>query len=326
MTRKTPRTAPLPTTYYGDVVFVEYDGKGHPFNVLTRKPSKIRDGFSHDQWDFEWSKHMGCSYFHRSGGGDRIVTLYGVAKGTLRFWAADGVFFENAKGKPVQDPSTLGYVRIPAPLGDPFEGGIDGEADYCAICDDWSSHENRGCRHIFWNDRHGILDGPGADNPTDVSESFDRVIRLTGCARALRKALRAKTWPSVHISAPLIGRDSADVTIAGRDFSAAFDALHDAVVRDVIREGLGWFLGLDAKTKKTNKVVLARLDEIIAEQDARRASGETCYVVRSGWSRRASELLAWKDARDLAKQLRAKGEGRVSVVRKTSNAARKEAA
>lgn len=326
MTRKTPRTAPLPTTYYGDVVFVEYDGDGHPFNVLTRKPSKIRDGFSHDQWDFEWSKHMGCSYFHKSGGGDDTVTFYGVTSGTIRFWAAAGVSFESAKGKTVRDPSKLGYVRIPAPLGDPFEYGIEDEADYCAICDDWSSHENRACRHIFWNDRHGLIDGPGADNPTDVPENFDRVIRLTGCARALRKALRAKTWARVRVSTPLIGMDSADVTIAGRDFSDAFNALHHADDLDVIREGLGWFLGLDAKTKKTNKVVLARLDEIIAEQDTRRASGETCYVVRSGWSRRASELLAWKDARDLAKQLRAKGEGRVSVVRKTSNAARKEAA
>ena len=142
------QTEPLPTTYYGEVMFVEYDGDGHPFNVLTREPKKDGGGFSYNQWDFDWSKHMGCSYFHKSGGGDDTVTLCGTTKGTIRFWAAAGVALMNAKNKPVRDPARLGYVRLPAPLEDPFEGGIEGEVDYCALCNDWTSDEDRGCRHI----------------------------------------------------------------------------------------------------------------------------------------------------------------------------------
>ena len=49
MTRKTPRTAPLPTTYYGDVVFVELptvgkklaEGKVELMTRLTRQAEEV---------------------------------------------------------------------------------------------------------------------------------------------------------------------------------------------------------------------------------------------------------------------------------------------
>ena len=105
----------------------------------------------------------------------------------------------------------------------------------------------------------------------------------------------------------MIGCDSISLKIAGRDFSAAANRLHDVDDETGIREGCAWLLGLDAKTTKANALALAWLDVEIAEQDARRASGERCYRVlpRLGWDDVVvADGVSWADARAAANRYR----------------------
>lgn len=124
-----------------------------------------------------------------------------------------------------------------------------------------------------------------------------------GCARALRRVLRGHGERRSHVTAPLIGTDSIDLSFGGVDFSRAANALHDADPPDDVdlAEGIAWLLGLDDRTTQANRLALAWLDEEVAAQDARRASGERCYAVRrGGWGVDDEELtaqgLSWAEA------------------------------
>jgi hypothetical protein len=287
------QTEPLPTTYYGEVMFVEYDGDGHPFNVLTRAPRKDGGGFSCDQWDFDWSKHMGCSYFHKSGGGQTVVTLHGVEGVISRIWAADSMSLVDPKGRPItyRRALELGYERLPAPLGDPFEDAHEGQCECCAICNDWLPDDSL-CAHLFEDARTGEIVGPG--NEDSVRHAKDEVlaaVRRLGCARTLRRALTKghEVWND-----GVLGVTVGPSWVRGRSFPAEIE-------RDTSAEvGLQWLCALSKKTSTANAAVLAWLDELIAEQDARRASEERCYVVcenRYVHRPRRTELLSWAEAR-----------------------------
>ena len=212
-------------------------------------------------------------------------------------------------------------VRAAPEGGDPFRDAINDEMDYCAVCQDWTAFDDRGCAHIF-DGAQGGLDGPGGDTPDHVPSSLEFVVRRTGCARALRTALRRGEGIDFSTYGPMFGEPTAEVRIAGRDFSVTFNALARDRRLDpiVVREGLHWLCALDAKTTRTNAVVQARLDAIVAAQDARRAAGTASYVVRVGRRGIPSERLSWSEARAAAKFYRDAGKENVRIVARVPRA------
>lgn len=321
----TPQKEPL-ATRHGDVVIIHYDDDGHPFGVQTRTgPHGPKQHFGVDHFDFEWSKRDACSYFHKSGGGPfKAVTLLAVEGSILRIWAADCVSLVDSEGRPItyRRALDLGYERLDAPLGDPFEDGIEGQCEYCAVCDDWLPDDSL-CSHPFEDVRTGEVVGPGSeDSIRYAKDDVLAAVRRLGCARTLRRALPKghEVWDD-----GIFGVTVGPSRSRGRSFPAEID-------RDTRAEvGLQWLCALSSKTTTANAAVLAWLDELIAEQDARRASGEACYAVcenRFATPRR-SELLSWSRARAHLRRIppeKRESVGGMWIVRIVKRAARKEAA
>lgn len=313
------RTTPIPTTFHGDVLLILYED-GHPFEVQTVGVARGVRTFR--SWDFTWSKHGRCAYFTENGSGGLPVTLPRIVKGRRAFWASSDVTFVDTDGHPILDLAAHGYDRLAAPEGgDPFRDAVENAVDYCAVCQDWTAFDDRGCAHIF-DGAQGGLGGPGGDTPDHVPSSLDVVVRRTGCAHALRTALRRGEGIEFFVHGPMFGELTAEVRIAGRDFSEVFNTLARDRRLDptVVREGLHWLRALDAKTTQTNAVVQARLDAIVAARDARRASRTASYVVRVGWLGTPSERLSWSEARAAAKFYRDAGRANVRIVARAPRA------
>ena len=320
--RKAPQMEPLKTAH-GDVVLIHYDADNHPFGVQTRTgPHGPTKHYGTDYFDFVWSRRFGCSYFHESGGGPLtpVVVFRDDWKPTL--WAAACVEFNDEKGASIENLAALGWTRLPAPLANPFEGAIEGRCEYCEICNDWLPDDSL-CAHLFEDERFGEVVGPG--NAESIAHAKDEVlaaVRRLGCARTLRRGL-----PKGHAvwDDGVFGVTVGPSRSCGRSFPAEIE-------RDTPAEvGLRWLCALGVKTTKANAAVLAWLDELIAEQDARRASGEACYVVcENRYAKpRRSELMSWDDAHAYVQRLSPKewkARGGVWIARVVKSVARKEAA
>ena len=317
----TAQKEPLKTEH-GDVVLIHYDADEHPFGVQTRTgPHGPKQHFGVDHFDFEWSKRFGCSYFHKSAGGPmtpEVVT--GGWKPTL--WAAECVQFVDEQGAPVEDLAAFGWTRLAAPLGDPFEDGIEGQCEYCTVCDDWLPDDSL-CSHLFEDVRTGEVVGPGSeDSIRYAKDDVLAAVRRLGCARTLRRALPKghEVWDD-----GVFGVTVGPSRSRGRSFLAEIDRDSRAEV------GLQWLCALSSKTTTANAAVLAWLDALIAEQDARHVSGEACYAVcenRFATPRR-SELLSWADALAHLRRIPLKkreSAGGMWIARVLKRAARKEAA
>lgn len=87
--------------------------------------------------------------------------------------------------------------------------------------------------------------------------------------------------------------------------------------------GYMWLSALDAKTTDATKATIAWLREERRAQNARRASGEAVYVVRSKRERRATkeERLAWTETLRRAKDLRSHGTRDVVIVHRRRKSA-----
>lgn len=277
-------------------------------------------------WDFD--EVDSTLYYCMAGFGSRSDEFLSAWRTRDRhaLWAAPGVRFATLRGKrtvrvrTAAEFAALGVRRVAKPLGgNPFVNASDGSDKrfmWCAICARMVDVYDNPCGHIFEAEAGGWA-GPGDETPEAMPETLARIVRRTGCARALRRTLRARTGAKVQVYVPMIGADHADVTLAGKDFSDAFNALHGAREnRSTLREGLGWFRALGADTPETNAVVLRWLDAEIAAQDARRASGAAIYRVNVGepWSRRGATgpHVPWAEA--LAAARAARAAGRVATI------------
>ncbi len=335
-----PASAPV-TTERGAVVFIGYDTEGQPTGVVTRRDGKLVE------WFLKASEGDGATYLEgdeeeREDNGRVQLGMYSNPVPTRAVWYADDItvlyWHQTPKEgggfdyveRPAEGPDDLarmGWHRVAEPLGpDPFEDTeevSEGSLDYCAVCDDYTHGERDGrCLHTFWVDGVGMC-GPGCDDQVgraSVPDGFKLVVRRTGCARHLLAELSALAFPSVAVSSPMIGRSSAHVEIGGRDFSDAFEALHDLADgrrgADV-RIGAGWVRALDEKTTEANAVVVAWLREEVAAQDARRASGEAAYAVDAGeyTRKRHAARVPFAAAALKARELRASGAECVRIVR-----------
>lgn len=313
------RTAPIPTPH-GDVVLIEYDTDDAVISVAVRRDT--RHGTRFDCWRFETSARDDVTYAAEDGGGPEPLNLSAYSRATsesiaVRVWHVDGLSLQRfshhvdlgQRGSgcvyvsvaTAADYAACGMVRILAPIAlDPFDGIeiVDGfELDYCDICG--PMRDDNHCGHI--SDGDDGLCGPGASDSFDrgVPDGFVRVVRLLGCARALRRQIRAGARAKRLISMPLIGRNYIDMRIAGVNFSGAVNALCDLDDDAGLHEGITWVLGLDAATTAANAVALAWLDAEIATQDARRLSGERCYGVvgqRRNGNKTIVRGVSWTEA------------------------------
>jgi hypothetical protein len=146
-----------------------------------------------NQYDFEWCRRNGSSYYHLSGAGYRVgyghFTLAEYCKKRPRhlIWY-DPTFISPAiyshikrrsrgvRSKVRQRMNRLGYFRIKQPLilfggetANPFEWleSQQGECEYCRVCKDWLPVDYWGesvCEHIDWCEEHAMWCGPGADD------------------------------------------------------------------------------------------------------------------------------------------------------------------
>lgn len=237
---------------HGEVVFIEYRG-GRPF------AARVRTSEGCTEFEFDWCKRDGLAYYRELGdGGDpNVAKLSRYNADPSEFWAADDVRLVDDYGNTVLDASeTDGWVRLAKPQGDPFEGAAESDTEGCGVCNDRLPSEQL-CGHLFENERDGGIAGAGRGVPdADDLDDIERAVRATGCARKLRESLRTK-----HYAAAWFLRKRFD---------------------DDTPEGVGaaWLGTLDKQTTEANAAVLARLEAVVAEQDARRASGERCYRVK----------------------------------------------
>lgn len=335
MKRRPVQKEPFKTACHGVLLFIAYDSKRRPFDAVVRElrhrsydRGKPQEGLV--EYEFEHGKEHGS--MHREGGGNCLMHggVVRLNQGCT-FWAAKGVALVDDDGKPVTDPAARGCTRIPAPHGDPFELSLETETSYCGVCDDWYP-DNNTCHHIYWVDGVGDC-GPGEYDCREVPEGFKRVVRFAGCARSLRRDLTRRRSPSIYTMTPLIGTQSFDVTIGGREFGDRFHGLYDVDWPEgMVQEGCGWLRALDAKTKAANKLTLAWLREEIAAQDARRASGEAVYEVwmrgrYCGTEEQCTGKVAWSVAWQWVRDLRAAGAHGVFIRRRVPRAsARRRAA
>ena len=264
---------------HGDVVFVEYRNR-RPFAARVR----TADG-NVEEYEFEFCKRDGRLYYREGGGpvGEPNVAALSRYHGDpSEFWAADDVRPVDDDGNAVLDASEVdGWVRLAKPRGDPFEGAAESDTEECNVCHDRLPSE-RLCEHLFW----GVcgIAGAGRDAPdVDDLDDIERTVRKLGCARALRRAIRSGDVQSVASALRGAGRNR---------YGGGFDDNSDEGV------GLAWLGTLDEKTTEANAVVLRRLEALVAEQRAKRASGERCYRVKV--DRRApkftTERTSWAEA------------------------------
>lgn len=131
-------------------------------------------------FDFEWSRHDGTAYYTPSGrvrdtAVFRVRTLSKPLRGKRPLvYIADGI-------RPVLDDGSdadlesLGYERIAAPLADPFANAVEGECEYCKVCDDWFGTESESilCDHVWWCDHVGLWVGRGSEERGGLCRSKD---------------------------------------------------------------------------------------------------------------------------------------------------------
>lgn len=313
-----PQTAPIKTKYGSEVLFIEYRD-GHPFTVIVRDddmPDSFKDGYL-DEYEFEWSKKLQRLYYRDASTVDTeragLLSDQTHEKKLVQFWAAGEVQLVDESLNPIADPSKLGWKRLRAPKGDPFADAYEGRCCYCRVCKSYIPDENP-CQHIF-TDGNGESAGSGADGYGGENHGRDEIlsaVRRLGCARALRKALATKgaVWSG----------GGTYVHIGRRHYHADID--RDSLGYDGVR----WIETLTPRAPKVNKKIVAWLDVLIAEQNARRASGEKCYdvVARSGDERYARKV-SWREALRVAREKRADREHswkRVTIVRRVKKAPR----
>lgn len=331
MTKQAKVCRPIPHER-GEVVLIEYDEvRGKPPIRVT-----VRKGTRYEHFRFVPSERDGCVYVDEDGS-DTVASGIHLSewsqKHPLRpIWYSDGVILrrflrhqtreegggcEYTQVFDARDLAGLGMRRIAEPRAlDPFADTreLDGEElVYCMICqDDWADTGNDSlCRHLFYTERG--KEGPGCDDlreASDVPESLRAMVRRAGIARTLLGRLSANREP----------RWSCGNIVAGRRYVDIDEIVHDAddwQAEELLRAGAQWLRSLDAETTAANAAVCAWLREEIAAQDARRASGEAVYGVRSGWWDRGNlraKRRPYAEAREIAARLRAKGERDVRVV------------
>lgn len=280
---------PIRTADYGDVLYIDFV-EGRPFSVITTEGT----------YDFEYSRTRDTTYFREGGSGNahRAVPLprWVNPEGTA-FWAADSVDlryqddwdaerceYRTDRSATPEDIARLGLSRLDEAT-DPFADATETEGRLleCSICDDWFE-EGDSCRHI-WVSRSGENTGPGAgeDGAAECKDAFLRLAKTAGIVRGLRKGLSPFSWriDQLHAVGGL-GSSYVWVTSAGTDLGNVASKLDQ--YDDTLIDGAAWLLALGPETDAANSLTAAWLDEIIAEQDARRRSDERAYVVRvGGW-------------------------------------------
>lgn len=307
------------TTSHGDLLFVQYDASGHPFDVTTRS-----EGGGVSYYDFDWCVGEQRMYQHESGGGGACEPV-----AISWYWAAEGV--------QVREESEFAK-RLGAPRGDPFLGTSEGYTVACDACDA-RMPEERPCRHLFESDTSGEWMGPGCADEHTVPDCVLRAVRSVGCARTLLRELRhVKRRPSPKRAThrtPRIVRAWADYLVVGRvEMPLRCGDILESLPHD---DALRWLEGLDLATPEANKRLRIALAHEVRAQNARRRSCAKEYRVwadprpgdgRAEWvppvprARRdpgglvpQSPLMSWVDARAKASDLRAADALRTVVIR-----------
>lgn len=327
----------------GEIVLIAYLGDGTVAEVATRDGDGFtlhlfthsdRDGATYID---ETQHYSAAEGIHLSGWAEKARTApVWIADGTpVKRWLREGPprgEYGNRKSiyTPVRtaaDLARLGMHRIDAPLAlDPFGDaeGPDGiDLEHCQFCGPMRSDYDNLCRHVF--DAGDGMEGPGEDSyrePCAVPAGFKRLVRRLGCARHLLKHLTVGEFPELSTFGSMLGPTSVSTTFAGKRFDEAFDRISSdpGEHEDDYQQGFLWMSSMDEKTTGFNGSAVTWLREEIAAQDARRASGEAVYGVRSsgrGWGRGTlrAKRRPFAEARAIAERLRAKGERDVRIVR-----------
>ncbi len=325
----TPRRLgdPYPTTHHGDIVFVDYlDGK--PSSVVTTEAS----------YDFAEVRRGMMFHDHGSGFHPNYPELmlpsgrswWAADCVALTTWDADAQSTRRATEAEILSCAPRRLVDLP---GDPFEDADEAESGICccAICDEHFDRDST-CRHLFWGDDG--LTGPGdtenGDSPgEDCKDSFLALCRRAGIVRALAKGLDPFTWKhsEMHATGGL-GPSYAWFKSAGKDIgniARKLDQYDNGKVS--LQAGAGWLMALDDKTTAANAMTLGWLEEEIAAQDVRRASGKPVYLVTDAYGQRVVNnngevtrepddglRLSWEEARARAKRCRKAGCREIVIV------------
>jgi len=278
---------PFPTDGHGDIVYVEYIDDV-PHSVVT----------TDDTFDFESVR--GRVMFHRSGSGwhrnhpdlmlpawiDPSDTSWWVAECVvLSVWDADAQATRPATAEEIAACGSLRLAELPS---DPFDEADEAEAGFqhCGVCEDVYDRDDT-CGHVFYGEHWwtgpGYTDGSGPPG-ADCMESFLALCRRAGIVRALRHGLVPFAWKhsECHATGGL-GPSFVWFTSDGKYLGNIAEKLHNDSDPDRFRSGAGWLMALDKKTLAANEQTKRWLDEEVARQDARRASGAVVYIVCGGY-------------------------------------------
>jgi hypothetical protein len=306
------RVGTLVTTYYGNVLAIEYVN-GRPFLVETTE----------DGYDFDSSRSHGL-LFSASGDTVRLPSARKYAKGRS-YWFADE--YRIPAADLAAQARKVGAKILPAPLhGDPFPKALECNGTvYCGICDERMPDEEESyCPHLFWVSDGNGTDGPGADDFVGCWEErfLIPVTELAVRAGIVRRWRRAIVTEKLGWSYGFLGDIYLDdVRRVADEMETASRGLAD---RD---RAWGWFRALDAKTTDANRATIGWLDLVIQAQNKRRESGAAVYAIHAGfgyetdkdraansahgtwWTSKASGSTRrpWGDALARVKELRASG-------------------
>lgn len=144
------------------------------------------------------------------------------------------------------------------------------ELVWCTVCKTWL-HDDEALydhRHIFWDTEYGLWLGAGGDDMTDrirdahIKKSFFAVLRKTGLAEPLRRALQANKialqyWPNgIYLCLP-------DESGHACDYGECFPYFEDTE----ITLGVGWLGSLyDDETEEANALTLQWIAEFEAQE------------------------------------------------------------
>jgi hypothetical protein len=124
-----------------NIVLVEFDDDGRPFQVTTHEPGS--KGF--DYYDFDWSKRYRTLYYHLSGGGP--MTALNSPRAS-RYWLAPGFPY------PPHAWRKNRLKRLPRryPLARLFSDNCEDHPVYCTICQDClpGDETDHPCDHVWW--------------------------------------------------------------------------------------------------------------------------------------------------------------------------------
>ncbi len=334
---------PYPTEHYGDIVFVEYIG-GKPTNVVTTEHG----------YDFDEVGGGMMFYDHGSGYHPRRPELSlsnWVDPTDTSWWAADCVvltFWDKTtkETRPATQADLLAYAstRLTDLPSDPFENADESEAGicYCTLCEEHFDRDST-CNHLFWGEDG--LTGPGDSEcgqnnepGEDCKDSFLALCRRAGIVRALAKGLNPFTWEHSELHATGgLGPSYVWFKSAGKNLGNIARKLGHGDGKVSLRAGAGWLMALDEKTTGANAMTLAWLEDEIASQNARRASGKPVYLVTDAYGQRVVNndgdvtrepdnglRLSWEEARARAKRCRKAGSREIAIVYVRPSAAPKD--